>query len=67
MYHDAFEDELNSFKERIRTRAQVKLEEAMQEYEEEERKKRLGPGGLDPVEVYASLPQVKITGSPTQP
>lgn len=29
----------------------------MKEYEEEERKKRLGPGGLDPVEVYESLPE----------
>lgn len=30
----------------------------MKEYEEEERQKRLGPGGLDPVEVYESLPAV---------
>lgn len=30
----------------------------MKEYEEEERQKRLGPGGLDPVEVYESLPPV---------
>lgn len=30
----------------------------MKEYEEEERQKRLGPGGLDPVEVYESLPLV---------
>lgn len=30
----------------------------MKEYEEEERQKRLGPGGLDPVEVYESLPSV---------
>lgn len=28
----------------------------MKELEEEEREKRLGPGGLDPVEVYESLP-----------
>lgn len=27
-----------------------------QEAEEEERKKRLGPGGLDPVEVFETLP-----------
>jgi len=26
--------------------------------EEEERQKRLGPGGLDPVEVYEALPQI---------
>lgn len=30
----------------------------MKEVEEEERLKRLGPGGLDPVEVYRSLPKV---------
>lgn len=30
----------------------------MKEHEEEERQKRLGPGGLDPVEVYDSLPPV---------
>lgn len=57
-YHDAFEDELKSFKERIVNRAKVKLEEAMKEYEEEERQKRLGPGGLDPVEVFETLPVV---------
>jgi len=57
-YMDAFNDELDSFKDRIRKRAQVKLEEAMKEVEEEEREKRLGPGGLDPVEVFESLPQI---------
>lgn len=30
----------------------------MKELEEEERQKRVGPGGLDPVEVYQSLPKV---------
>jgi len=30
----------------------------MEEAEEEERQKRLGPGGLDPVEVFESLPEV---------
>uniref|UniRef100_A0A4W5RK21 Cdc37 C-terminal domain-containing protein n=1 Tax=Hucho hucho TaxID=62062 RepID=A0A4W5RK21_9TELE len=29
----------------------------MEEYEEEERQNRLGPGGLDPVEVYDTLPE----------
>ncbi len=55
-YKDGFYDELNSFKERIRRRAKEKIEAAMQEAEEEERQKRLGPGGLDPVEVFESLP-----------
>ena len=56
-YLDAFNDELESFKKRIRTRAQEKIEETMKEIEEEERQKRLGPGGLDPVEVFESLPE----------
>jgi len=55
-YHDAFEDELKSFKERIARRAKEKIDDALKEYEEEERQKRLGPGGLDPVEVFESLP-----------
>uniref|UniRef100_T1JMF2 Hsp90 co-chaperone Cdc37 n=1 Tax=Strigamia maritima TaxID=126957 RepID=T1JMF2_STRMM len=55
-YIDAFQDELSSFKQRVRTRAQVRLEKLMKEAEEEERKERLGPGGLDPVEVFESLP-----------
>ncbi|VDP05626.1 unnamed protein product [Soboliphyme baturini] len=55
-YHDMFEDELNSFKSRVVARAKQKLEQATHEYEEEEKKKRLGPGGLDPVEVFESLP-----------
>lgn len=55
-YKEGFYDELNSFKERIRKRAAEKIEAAMKEAEEEERQKRLGPGGLDPVEVFESLP-----------
>lgn len=57
-YRKGFEDELQAFKDRIRKRAQEKLEAAIAEAEEEERKKRLGPGGLDPVDVFESLPQV---------
>ncbi|XP_061905818.1 hsp90 co-chaperone Cdc37-like [Entelurus aequoreus] len=56
-YQDAFNDELSSFKDRVRARAKIRIEKAMKEYEEEERQKRLGPGGLDPVDVYESLPQ----------
>ena len=58
---EGFNDELEAFKERVRGRAKVRIEKAMKEYEEEERQKRLGPGGLDPVEVYESLPPVSIT------
>lgn len=56
-YKKAFTDELEAFKERIRKRAEQKLEEIMKEAEEEERQKRLGPGGLDPVEVMETLPE----------
>lgn len=55
-YKDGFFDELNAFKDRIRKRAAEKIEAAMKEAEEEERQKRLGPGGLDPVEVFETLP-----------
>lgn len=55
-YLDAFNDELSGFKQRIRTRAKQKIDEAIKEHEEEERQKRLGPGGLDPIEVFESLP-----------
>lgn len=61
-YMEGFNDELEAFKERVRGRAKLRIEKAVKEYEEEERQKRLGPGGLDPVEVYESLPEV---GSPT--
>lgn len=57
-YQDAFDHELEMLKERVRSCAQTRMENAMKELEEEERQKRLGPGGLDPVEVYESLPEV---------
>ena len=56
-YLDAFQDELSGFKGRVMQRAKVRIEEATRALEEEERKKRLGPGGLDPVEVMETLPQ----------
>lgn len=55
-YMDAFEDELKSFLLRVKERAQARIDKAMKEAEEEERQQRLGPGGLDPVEVFDSLP-----------
>lgn len=57
-YKNSFDDELRAFKERIRKRAAEKVADAIREAEEEERKARLGPGGLDPVEVFESLPEV---------
>jgi cell division cycle protein 37 len=55
-YKDGFYEELNAFKDRICRRAKEKIDAAVKEAEEEERAKRLGPGGLDPVEVFESLP-----------
>lgn len=51
-YKDAFNDELKSFIARVENRAVERVKEA----EEKERKKRLGPAGLDPFEVLESLP-----------
>ncbi|XP_038568787.1 hsp90 co-chaperone Cdc37 isoform X1 [Micropterus salmoides] len=56
-YQDAFDRELELLKGRVRSCAQIRMDSAMKELEEEERQKRLGPGGLDPVEVYESLPK----------
>jgi len=56
-YVNGFNEELAAFKDRIRKRAKEKIDAAVAEYEEEEREKRLGPGGLDPVEVFESLPE----------
>lgn len=55
-YVDAFNDEIEAFKNRIRERARIRIEAAIKQVEEEERKSRLGPGGLDPIEVLESLP-----------
>ena len=52
-YKDAFYSEFDAFKKRIVKRAQQKIAEA----EEEERKERMGPGGLDPTDVFESLPE----------
>lgn len=51
-YKSAFYSELDAFKQRIRKRAAEKIEEAI----EEERLERLGPGGLDPADVFENLP-----------
>ncbi|XP_053671307.1 uncharacterized protein LOC128721566 [Anopheles nili] len=56
-YKQHFFAEIEAFKERIRKRAQEKLQVLIQEQEEEEKKARIGPGGLDPVEVFESLPE----------
>merc|ERR1719347_904833 len=55
-YKSAFYSELEAFKERIKKRAAEKIAEAMEEERQEERQARLGPGGLDPADVFESLP-----------
>lgn len=60
-YKAQFDSEIAGFKERIRKRAQEKVTAALAEQEEEERKGRLGLGGLDPVEVFETLPKVTIS------
>lgn len=68
-YLDAFEDEYQSFMGRVRARAKIRIDEAMKEVEEEEqaeREARLGPGGLDPLEVLETLPEKIKTAFQTQ-
>lgn len=55
-YRKQFDSEVAAFKERIEKRAQVEIDRAAAELEEEERLERLGPGGLDPVEIFPTLP-----------
>lgn len=62
-YRKAFEDELKGFKERVQNRAREKLDILMKEVEEEERQNRLGPGGLDPLEVLETLPVVRTSSN----
>ncbi|XP_062420491.1 hsp90 co-chaperone Cdc37 [Pungitius pungitius] len=50
-YRDAFHRELELLKGRILDCTRIRKEEAAKEAQEEERRGRLGPGGLDPVEV----------------
>ncbi|KAF3852597.1 hypothetical protein F7725_005952 [Dissostichus mawsoni] len=56
-YLDEFDQELDLLMDRIRRCARARVENTVKELEEEERQMRLGPGGLDPLEVYESLPK----------
>lgn len=62
-YRRQFDDEIKAFISRIEKRSKEKIAEALkeqQEEEERERQARLGPGGLDPSEVFETLPEVII-------
>ncbi|XP_014252218.1 hsp90 co-chaperone Cdc37-like [Cimex lectularius] len=55
-YKARFEKEQRDFVEKIRQRAAEKLVEAYKKHIPGDQKDRLGPGGLDPIEVFVSLP-----------
>jgi len=54
-YKNAFYSELDAFKARIKKRAEEKIAEAIEE--ERQERLKLSPGGLDPMEVFESLPE----------
>ena len=57
----AFQDHLEKYIEHVKTRAEVKKQEATAEEDEYvplEKGEHVGPGGLDPAEVFPSLPTV---------
>uniref|UniRef100_A0A7E4WAI4 Hsp90 chaperone protein kinase-targeting subunit n=1 Tax=Panagrellus redivivus TaxID=6233 RepID=A0A7E4WAI4_PANRE len=58
-YMKMYRDEVESFRMRLRKRAKDKIDAAVEEMESEERQKRIeaSPGGLDPQEVYNTLPE----------
>ncbi|VDK64293.1 unnamed protein product [Onchocerca ochengi] len=58
-YAKMFRQEVDAFCDRLRKRGKDKRDAAIAEYEAEEKAKRIAasPGGLDPQEVYESLPE----------
>ncbi|XP_031635177.1 hsp90 co-chaperone Cdc37-like [Contarinia nasturtii] len=56
-YKKDFDLEVESFRDHIEKHVFEKIKDDLAEQEEEERKARLGPGGLDPKEVFESLPK----------
>lgn len=61
----AFEEHLDKYVAHVKTRAEVRKKEKAQEAEEDESEyvtlqkgEQVGPGGLDPAEVFESLPEV---------
>lgn len=60
-----YDDEVRAFEERLIKRGRDKREAAIAEIEAEEREERLkaSPGGLDPKEVFDTLPKVRLTCS----
>ncbi|VDO97164.1 unnamed protein product [Heligmosomoides polygyrus] len=57
-YLKLYTDEVAAFEDRLRRRAKEKRDAALAEFEAEEKKRiATAPGGLDPQEVYESLPE----------
>ncbi|CAD6192479.1 unnamed protein product [Caenorhabditis auriculariae] len=58
-YVKSFHEEVEAFQDRLRKRATEKREAATAEYEAEEKARRIAasPGGLDPQEVFDTLPE----------
>lgn len=58
-YTAAFKDELTQFRKRVHGRAEARIAAFMEEHEKEEKEKRIqeAPGGLDPQEVFETLPE----------
>ncbi|KAI6184386.1 hypothetical protein M3Y97_00590500 [Aphelenchoides bicaudatus] len=58
-YMKMYDDEVDSFKERLTKRAKTKRDAALAEAESEERARRIqeSPGGMDPQEVFEALPE----------
>uniref|UniRef100_A0A914YVD3 Hsp90 chaperone protein kinase-targeting subunit n=1 Tax=Panagrolaimus superbus TaxID=310955 RepID=A0A914YVD3_9BILA len=58
-YMRMYREEVEAFQARLRKRAKDKIEAAMSEMEADEKKKRIeeSPGGLDPQEVFNTLPE----------
>ncbi|XP_051940526.1 hsp90 co-chaperone Cdc37-like [Hippocampus zosterae] len=54
---EALDRKFEQLKEWVRNCAGMSMEEAREELEEQEKQKRLGAGGLDPIEVYKSFPK----------
>jgi cell division cycle protein 37 len=63
VYMKMYTDEVDAFKQRLRKRAKDKREETLNELELEEKTKRIeaSPGGLDPLEVFETLPEASFS------
>jgi len=56
-YRKDFQKELEDLRIRVKERAQARIDDALAKYEEEERQKQMGPGGLHPGDVMETLPE----------